>query len=282
MKTIVACLVLTSAGFCLGQEVELVEKPQLAGMQMTKYGAIALAIEPKKWKHAETKNFYLHYRRVTEAKKVARETEFYAEFLIDFLGAKPEAGAGKSNVFVFEDDDEWKSFAHDAGVPEWTGSFALGDELYLNIRESREGRFNSHTLAHETAHAVIARLYPRVRLPLWLNEGFAEYVAGVAMAARKGQYTKGNQRRLEMADLPIAALQQLNAYPPDPVEVARLYQTSEKVVRVLVNEHGKERFAKMVNAMAMDIAFEVAFKAAYGDLYPDLDSLQKKVDSYRK
>lgn len=32
------------------------------------------------------------------------------------------------------------------------------------------------TPAHETTHAVVARIYRRQRWPVWLGEGFAEYV----------------------------------------------------------------------------------------------------------
>jgi hypothetical protein len=39
-------------------------------------------------------------------------------------------------------------------------SLALGDELFLNVRE-QTGAFDSETVAHETTHAVVARIYGR-------------------------------------------------------------------------------------------------------------------------
>src|SRR5438874_716867 len=60
------------------REVPLVEKKfeQLSNQQISEDGRQALAINPAKWRHAETDNFIIHYRRVTEAQKVVREVEY--------------------------------------------------------------------------------------------------------------------------------------------------------------------------------------------------------------
>lgn len=275
-------LLLTTFGWVTAAEIELVEKKleDFSDLGLSAEGVDALAMKPDKWKHAETKNFYVHFRRVTEAKKVVREIEFNADYIIEFLGKKAPEGV-KSNVFVFEDDDEWKAFLKHGNGLIWSASFAMGDDLYLNVRESSSGRFDSGTLAHETAHAVVNRLYPRSRLPLWLNEGFAEYISGVAVAARKSQYTKGNQRRLDRADLTVVKLVEMPRYPSDPVLISQLYQSAEKVVRFLIDTHGKERFVRMIDLLMGGADFESAFKEGYSDLYPTLESLQKKLDNYR-
>ena len=49
----------------------------------------------------------------------------------------------------------------------------MRDDLFLDVRAA-QGGFDSQTLAHETTHAIVARIYGGRRWPLWLNEGFAE------------------------------------------------------------------------------------------------------------
>jgi hypothetical protein len=94
------------------RDVKLVEKKfeELSEQAMSGDGQKAMAIDPAKWKHAETENFILHYRRVTEAAKVAREVEYDLWFVATTLGATKDRYSKKSHVYVFEDEAEWKQF----------------------------------------------------------------------------------------------------------------------------------------------------------------------------
>jgi hypothetical protein len=205
--------------------VPLVEKKwdDLSNKEPSENGTKALAINPAKWKHAETENFIVHFRRVTEAQKVVREVEFNLWFVARSLGATRDQYKRKSHVYVFADEKEWKNFLAQTSVPQWSASFAYGDELFLNVRENT-GLFDSETLAHETTHAVVARLYPGRHWPLWMNEGFAEYMKGASIAARKGQWVKGRQHDLHVADLDLDQMFAATAYPATESGVHQFYQ----------------------------------------------------------
>ncbi len=250
---------------------------------MSSQGQEALDIDPKKWKHAETENFVIHFRRVTEAKKVAREIEYYLWFVAKFLEAKKEDYARKSHVYVFEDDVEWAAFVAQMQMPEWTASYAFGDELFLNVRkEAGTTRFASNTLAHEATHAVVARLYPEKRWPLWLNEGFAEYMAGASIAARKNQTVKRHQAALQLADLPLEKLVALEEYPSDQSAVGQLYQTSERLVRFLIGELPADRFPKFIDAMAEGKDLKAGVLEIYGDKVKDWPDFMRKYERLSK
>ena len=268
------------------REGPLAEKPLegLTNKEMSPDGVKALSIEPAKWKHAETENFILHYRRMTEAQKVAREVEYNLWHVATVLGATKERYARKSHVFVFEDEEEWKKFKGllgNAGLA-WAASFAVGDELFLNVRGGGGAGFDSQTLAHETTHAVVARLFPRKRWPLWLNEGFAEYMGGASVAARKGQSGKRYQRVLEKAELPLAALESMTEYPGDEATVARLYETSEKFVRFLMSELPKDRIVKFIDAVLDGRGMQPAVLEVYGDKVKDWDAFMKRYERFNK
>lgn len=267
------------------RDTKLVEKKmeELPNQELSEYGTKALSIAPEKWKHAETDNFLLHYRRVTEAQKVAREVEFYLWNVATTLGASKDRYQRKSHVYVFEDDEEWKAFLTMTSAPSWSASFARGDELFLNVRGTPGGGgFNSMTLAHETTHAVVARLFPRQRWPLWLSEGFAEYMGGASVAARKGQTAKRYQSRLHLAEMPLTQLELLQSYPADEVAVGQLYQSSEKFVRFLMNELPKDRIVSFIDYVLGGKGMKDSVLAIYGDKVKDWDTFLRRYERFTK
>ena len=247
--------------------LEEVEFEQLSNVEMGENGTVALGIERDKWRHAETPNFILHFRRVTEAKKVAREVEYDLWFVAEAMLATPDQYQKKSHVFIFEDAEEWKFFlTHLPDVPSWSASFAYGDELFLNIRKkSGPEHFDSKTLAHECTHAVVARLYPGKRWPLYLNEGFAEYMGSASVAARKNQRVQRHQDELQFAQLTLDQLISLAAYPDDEGEVTALYQSSEKLVRYLYTKYAPAAFPRFVEALLEGTPFQDAVMKIYGE-----------------
>ena len=268
------------------REVKLVEKPweALSDKEPRDKGKLALGIAPEKWKHAETDNFILHYRRATEAQKVAREVEYNLWHVATALGATKDRYSRRSHVFIFEDDEEWKKFKGLLGSNglAWAASFAVGDELFLNVRGSNGGGFESQTLAHETTHAVVARLFRGRRWPLWLNEGFAEYMGGASVAARKGQSAKRFQRALGGAEMPLGTMESITSYPEGELAIGQLYQTSEKFVRFLMNEFPKDRFVKFIDAVLDGKSMQVAVLEIYGDKVKDWDAFLRRYERFTK
>ncbi len=264
------------------REIPLVEKKldDLTNKELSEDGVKALAINPAKWKHAETENWIVHYRRATEAQKVVREVEYDLWFVAKALGATKEQYKRKSHVFVFADEKEWQVFLAQTKAPAWAHSFAHGDDLFLNIREST-GLFDSHTLAHETTHAVVSRLYRGRHWPVWLNEGFAEYMGGASIAGRKGQYVKGYQHNLK-ADIDLDQLLAMKDYPTNTEAVGQFYQSSEKFVRFLMNDLPKDRFPKFVEGVLNGQTADAAFVSVYGDKFKDFDAFKKRYKQFNK
>jgi len=267
------------------RDVPLVEKPfnQLSNQEVDPLGQKALAIRPGEWKHAETDNFILHYRRVTEAKKVAREVEYDIWFVATSLGARKEQYAKKSHVFIFEDDKEWQDFLAQTTVPVWAASFAHGDNLYLSLRNTGTGTpFDSRMLAHETTHAVVSRLYPGTHWPLWLNEGLAEYMGAASVAARKNQTIKRHEHTLNFAAMSLDQIQELKEYPQDPVQVAELYETSEKLIRFIMTELPKDRFTQFIDSVLGGKTLKDALLYVYPDKLASYDDFEKKYARFTK
>jgi hypothetical protein len=269
------------------RDIPLVEVPfdQLSSQWIDPLGQKALAIRPDDWKHAETDNFIIHFRRETEARKVAREVEYDLWFVATTLGATKAQYERKSHVFIFEDQDDWKAFlAQVPSVPPWAGSFARGDDLFLNVRNTQWAGtpFDSRVLAHETTHAVVARLYPGVRWPLWLNEGFAEYMAAASLASRMNQPLQLHEHTLDFAGMSLDQLQQIQVYPQDPVQVAELYETAEKLIRFIMTELPRERFTKFINAVLGGMSLKDALLTVYPDKLASYDDFLREYQRFSK
>ena len=279
-KTCPLCLLLLCAvafSHLHADEIPFQEKPwaALANQEVSANGQTALAVRPGAWLHGESPHFIIHYRRITEAKRVALEIEFHLAYVAKNLGAGPERYARKSHVFIFEDERDWKTFIAQTTIPPWTASFAYGDELFLNVRNGNTGTFDSQTLAHETTHAVVARLYPGKRWPLWLSEGFAEQMSGQSVGARMGQYNPRLLQRFQVATVPLDLLTSMTVYPPDTLQVAALYQSAEKLVRFLMVNNPPERFTKLIDALLDDEDLAAAVPKIYPDRYPTYAAFQQ-------
>ncbi len=249
-------------------------------------GDIALRIKPDRWRFAETENFIIVFRRATEARKVAREAEHTLAFVASELHFEPEAFQKKSFVFVFEDRGEWGAFLHALSrlkipVPEWAASFAYGDELFLNVRtDGTTGRFDSHTLAHETTHAAIARLYPNRDWPRWLDEGIAEYMASASIADRKNQRLARHQRALLYDKLSPSELASLREYPTDQADVAAYYQSAERLIRFLRREHPPEKLRGLLDAVSEGSNLQEAVMAVYPETYSTFEAFESAFEKY--
>ncbi len=268
------------------RDIPLIEKPfaQLSDQHLDDLGKKALAIRPADWKHAETDNFIIHYRRATEAAKVAREVEYDLWFVATSLGATKDRYSKKSHVFVFQDENEWRVFLATTSVPSWAVSFAHADNLFLNLRDAGGSNvpFDEDTLAHETTHAVVARLYPGDHWPLWLNEGFAEYMAGASIAARKNQPIRRHQHTLTFASMSLDDLQKMDKYPDDPVQVAQLYETAEKLVRFIMTTLPRDRFTQFIASIAHGATLSDTLLKLYPDHFTSYDDFQKQYARFSK
>ena len=248
---------------------------QLSNTEISKPGTEALGVRPQQWYHGETENFVVHYRNFGDALEVARQIEFDLWYVANSLGAGKEKYARKSHVYAFGDDKEWKAFLEQTHRPAWVHSFALRDDLFLNIHGTGSG-FDAHTLAHETTHAVVSRIYPERRWPLWLNEGFAEYMGDACLAARRAQTPNLHPSNLREADMTAAELFATARYPEDSTEVKRLYDTSTKLVRYLFTKYRAEMFPKFVDRLLAGATPVDALQEIYGQEFRDMPAFEKR------
>jgi hypothetical protein len=262
-----------------GADTQLVEKPweQISDQQLFEHGKTALGQNPSKWRHAETEHFVIHYHKRIDAQKVARQAEFYYEQVKKDLMVEKDRFDRKSHIFLFEKDEEWRQFVAEAKLMEWSAGVSYRSELYFLSRQGT-GDFAAGTLAHEMTHCIFYRFVPK-RIPMWLNEGFAEFESGNAYAKFKGigGGNRGSGRR-GAADFPLQKLLAATEYPKDRQEVHEFYRTSERLVRFLMTKLDRNRFVPLVMKLADGATLENAVLEIHPDKFKSFDEFVKRYE----
>ena len=228
-----------------------------------------------KWKHLQTGHFILHHDQKMFAAKVARMGEqFYDAISADLPNLQDRVSPARSHVFIFRDPRDWQAIVRGTpGLDLWTASFVRGNVMYL--QETGIGLSDKmDTLAHEMTHLVFNR-FLTVQLPLWLNEGLAEYYGEFAYKDARGMgQSKNSAFRPLRKWTPMAELLDAAAYPADPVEVNLFYTTSKYLAGYLLLRQPREKWDAFFARLLAGDESRAALYETYG--WPDSEALEKE------
>ena len=265
-----------------GQPLQPLREVPFAALSATALGRLgqaALAVRPTEWKHAETSNFVLHFFHHEVAGPVSVEAEFYYRVVAKDLGKENARWERKSHIFIFENPEDWSLFRNAGGLDPWTGGLHSRGELF--IQRDPSYRWQGHSLGHEITHLVVHRFFGG-DVPLWLNEGYAEYASRIAYATFHRARGRNARPRFSSADggsgdpnalLPIKDLTERVAYPADVAVVRVFYAESQCLVRFLAADD-KVKFLGMFEMLAHGSLFEAALRLNYGSRFVPLPALE--------
>lgn len=203
------------------------------------------------WHHLRTGHFVIHYEKKIFAAKVARLAEAFYEYISADLppGFPDRMEERLSHIFVFADSRDWAAvISGTPGLTPLTASFVRNQAMYLQEwGESSSEKMS--VLAHEMTHLVLNRFLEE-RIPLWLNEGLAEYYGEFAYRAVRGMgQSKSAAFPPAKELLPLKTLFALKEYPPESVVMA-YYRTAKYFVGFLRLRHGAECWNGYFTAVA--------------------------------
>ncbi len=253
---------------------------QLSDRALTPLGQAALGIRAGDWKHAETANFVYHFFQSFIAAPVSVEAEFYYRVIAMELGKDTTQWERKCHIYIFERAEDWAEFQKRGSLDPWTGGIHAAGSLFL--QRDPQVKWKGSTLGHEVAHLVVERFFG-TGVPLWLNEGYAEYSASRCYAAfnrARGYAARPVSRGVPAGMfLPVAQLTALLAYPQDPVQVGVFYSESERLVRFL-SAADKRGFGAFFEAMSKGNRFDTALSKGFGSRFINLDALEREFKPY--
>ncbi|MCC5847528.1 MAG: hypothetical protein JJU29_05480 [Verrucomicrobia bacterium] len=218
----------------------------------------------RNWSHAESEYFILHYQQMGYARTVARQADFFYQYIAADLPGFQDRADVKSSIVVLRDAREWARFIEASGVaPEWSAAYVHGHVMYL--QDTGRSRENAHVLAHEMSHLVLNRFFARPP-PLWLNEGLAEWYGKTGWKAFNGQRVNpANELGGLRNPMPLAQVFSLRGYPSNPADIPRFYATSHHLVGFLMLEKDNRefvRFLQMITVRGQDPM--LALREVYG------------------
>ena len=258
--------------------VKIIDWRDLSDHNQSADGRQALEINRDSWQHAETEHFIYHFHDVKEAETVYIHAEEYYRWVKEMFGVTSDEWPGKCHVYIFEDKTIWQEFNKKPGerLP-GAEAYTNGTELFIY----REPFFlePQRTLAHEITHIVVHR-FLKGTLPLFLNEGVAEFMSYKAIARLAG----GNEyaiRTIEMMPeerfIAVDKLVRTKTYPESPEEKKFFYRESELLARYLLLNHDKKKFYELLTRTAEGEDFECVLKSLY-EL--DLESFETQFRLY--
>ena len=255
-----------------------VEFSRLSQHDPNPLGTKALAINPGQWKHGETEHFIYHFVDSFVVTPISSEAEFHYRVVAKELRREPPAGGVKSHLYIFQNPGDWQQFQSAGKLEPWTGGIQLQGSLFILRNPNR--RFSSNVLGHEIAHLMIHRYYPD-GIPVWLNEGFAQFVSKGAQASylRARNYNAKPLSQSVAAEklIPLATLTTMTYPPPNQVET--FYDESEKLVRFLAFTD-KGSFLTFLDAVGRHQPFESALLQSFGTRFLTTAALEEKFREY--
>jgi hypothetical protein len=271
-----------SAVLAAGQTTEFKEISFsfLSDRNVSTLGAKALGLRATEWKHAETPHFVYHFFQSFVAAPVSVEAEFFYGVVAKELGRDTAQWERKCHVFIFERADDWRQFQTSGKLDPWTGGLCTGGELFL-LREA-DRKWKGDTLGHEVTHLVVFR-FLGTGVPLWLNEGFAEYAASRGYSSfwrARGYKANPKVQAVSPAQwIPVMQLTSMLEYPAEATQVPTFYHESERLVRFL-SATDRRGFLTFLEAMAQGNRFDTALTKGFPGKFASIDALDKAAKEY--
>ncbi len=265
------------------EDTEPLAEKTLTQLSDTSFGTLgqkALSIHPGEWKHSETANFVYHFSSLSIAQAVASEAEFYYRVIAKELGKDTSQWERKSHIFIFEGEGDWQQFQSAGGIEKWSGGIHAQGQLF--IQRNPKVKFKGNSLAHEVTHLVVHRFY-QGGIPLWLDEGLAEYTASRWYASYwHARGFSAHPRSLSINPenfIPLNELTSLASYPQEDAQVLTFYAEAERLVRFL-SAKDKSGFLKFMDGMAQGNRFDTALEKGFGSTFFNVAALETDFKPY--
>jgi hypothetical protein len=148
----------------------------------------------------------------------------------------------KPQVYVYATSEELRKAV--LSTHNWTGALAFPDyNIILTAVNGIDADWAKDALPHEIAHLMVgeATFGPFETLPLWLNEGIAEYTRG-SMSTSELEVLK---QAVKSDKLPkFTSLN--NSFPVSAAEATLAYLESRSMVNYLIDKYGWEKMRSLL------------------------------------
>lgn len=234
------------------------------------FPAFALA---QQWHTLDSKNFIFYYPpgENSTARSLAEVAELLRERTVKTIGYDFKE---KTKVYLAPNRKAYQSVQPRAKVPEWSVGVAFSRKnlivIYTPSGAAAQG-FNYNlkkVFHHELCHIVLGRAIGREKIPKWLNEGVAKYLAG------EWSNTDSFKLTIAYAMGAIIPLEELMyAWPKESGKARLAYIQSKSLVAYLAR---KGQLKKLIHHLAKGKNIDEAIVLATGLSLDDLEERWRK------
>lgn len=244
-----------------------------------------------KWVQVRSKNFFLiGNASEKDIKRVATRLEQFRETFRQLFSGINLTGSVPTNVVVFKSAGSYKPFKPkrgdgkaDTGI---AGYFQPGEDVnYITLSTEGTDEDTYGTIFHEYVHFIMNANFSKSDIPLWFNEGIAEYYQTfqieedirVKLGLPQGDHlTLLNQNKLMPLDsLFNATHQQVHGTGGHSRSI--FYSQSWALVHYLLQSGKTDSLGKFLGLLINGAAPETAFKQAF---QMDYVTMEKELRAY--
>ncbi len=183
-------------------------------------------------------------------------------------------------IIITKSEEEYKRRTRGV-LPEWSQAAAFTNQglVILRLVEAREVRESPQILLHELTHIFLADYYPLGRIPVWLNEGMAEYFSGKTLDLQSRVRLANALAAKKIVDL--RNIDSLHSFKRFQAQLA--YTEALSAVDYFVGRYGLAGLKSLLNNLAQYRSYQTAFKKTTGHDFIDfeLNWYQELVNRYR-
>ncbi len=219
----------------------------------------------------ERGHFVIYHHNKDLANDLTWKAEYYYKKILGHLGSaefRPWEGKDKCEIYLYNTKAEYLKAT---GAPEWSAGLAQDSPLRFSAYEGSPDLATT-TFPHELTHIIFRLFTDRKRMPLWLEEGMAQFEEDdqsslykrkrfVKMSVKDGSYIR------------LAELMNMPQVPEDNVDL--FYTESASVVDHLITDNIRTSFGKFLtflkNGQSRDEALNNAYQWKYKNGVSDLE-----------
>ncbi|MCD6102134.1 MAG: hypothetical protein J7J77_03670 [Candidatus Cloacimonetes bacterium] len=166
--------------------------------------------------------------------------------------------SGKVKLILCHNKKDFKEYILKfRNLPENSEAFAVSQKALIIIRNPRDMQINTdffRVLTHEYNHILLHTIAADVNIPLWFDEGFAQYFAKQWDIRREFIFVR-NGIIGNLLDLNVYN----NRYPEFQDRVEIFYLQSYYTIKYLINRFSKEKFQDFLDALQTSKDFDRTF-----------------------
>ncbi len=185
--------------------------------------------------------------------------------LKSFYGTLP---AENYKIYLLKNKKRFDTFSKN-DLPEWSRAIAYVKQntVILKINSAEDILESSKTLVHELSHLILYQRFNEQKIPVWINEGLAEYVAGKELSVAEKTIIANALWTNTL--IPLSRIDSLLSF--DAVKARLAYLESLAAVKFFVGKYGQKNLYKLLGNIDSSGDINQAFLKTVGYDFIDFE-----------